>query len=152
MTTPTASSQASAPSRTLQEGLFRTGADGHPHLVGSRCATCGRVDFPRRRFCARCAVPVGEAIELAGGGVVTAWSVIDRKSKLAIIDVPYIQAEVALPEGTRVFTVLRGCAPDAVRTGMAVECHVEAVARGEHGEDIVSYVFRPVANQAEVKT
>lgn len=149
-TAPAAPAQA-APPRALQEGLFRTGADGRAHLLGSRCPGCGRVDFPRRRYCARCAVPVGTEIEFAGTGVVSAWSVIDRKSKLVLIDIPYIQAEVALPEGAHVFTVLRGCAPDAVRSGMAVECHVEAVARGEDGADIMSYVFRP-AGQSRGET
>lgn len=140
--------EAPAGAVNMQEGLFRVDADGSARLLASRCPACQRIDFPRRRYCARCGEATPGELALDGEGKVVAYSVIDRRSKLVVIDTPYIQAEVAMPEGVHVFTVLRGAAPAEVRTGMEVRCHVESVSRDEQGRDVMTYVFRPIGAPA----
>lgn len=131
----------------LQQGLFEPDAAGHPRLLANRCPACNRAFFPRRSYCGQCGAPGLQDLPLAGRGQVHSFSLIDRKSKIAVIDAPYVQAEVRMPEGVHVFTVLDQCAAAEVRIGMDVEMYVgEVNAPGGEGKAL-AYKFRPVAAQ-----
>lgn len=128
----------------MQEGLFTIDAAGEYRLVASHCAACNLTFFPKRRFCGRCGSTAVTERLLSRSGTVHAFSVIDRKSKFAMIEPPYVQAEVTTPEGVSVFTVLDGCNPADVRIGMPVELYVGAIAGGDKGE-LTTYKYRPAA-------
>lgn len=129
----------------LQEGLFAQGSDGKYHLIASHCKACELTFFPRRKYCGKCGSSDMDEIGLSDCGKVHTFCLIDRKSKFAIIEPPYIQAEIEMPEGVHVFTVLDKCDPQTVTIGMAVQVYVEKVKQDEEGNDVVAYKFRPVA-------
>lgn len=127
----------------LQQGLFENDEGGTPRLLANRCPDCDRMFFPRRSFCGVCGSPKLHDVKLAGRGTVLCFSLIDRKPKLAVIDPPYVQAEVVMPEGVHVFTVLDQCAPPEVRIGMHVEMYVAEVNAPSGEGKALAYKFRP---------
>ena len=94
----------------ITEGVFRPDTlarvDGEACLVGSRCAHCGDVRFPRAVACPACHAPV-EALKPVilprTGHVVTATRV---ERAIAPFKPPYLLAYVQLPDGPRVFCQL----------------------------------------------
>lgn len=132
----------------LQKGLTEKDATGKDRLIASRCNTCDLVFFPQRKYCGKCGCSDQPTFLLEGTGTVYAFSLIDRKSQYTLIEPPYIQAEIAMPEGVHVFTVLDGCDLDTVTTGMAVETYVDTVSQDNEGNDVVAYKFKPV-NRAQ---
>ncbi|MES2261767.1 MAG: OB-fold domain-containing protein [Pseudomonadota bacterium] len=140
---PTPTSVAPAGPVALQEGLIAQDASGRECLLASRCPGCELVFFPKRKYCGKCGSAGQRELLLRGSGTVHAFSVIDRKSQFSIIEPPYVQAEVAMPEGVHIFTVLDQCAPQAVVTGMAVSAYVGKVGQDKDGRDVMAYKFRP---------
>lgn len=130
----------------LQKGLYAD-VDGAPRLIASRCDPCDRVFFPRRQYCGRCSSSAMRDLPLSARGTLHAWSLIDRKPKVAVIEPPYLQADVAMPEGVHVFTVLRGCEPTQVHIGMPVEIYVDTVPAPDGEGERSVYLFRPVAGE-----
>lgn len=128
--------------RPIVEGLFRVGEGGLPHLVGSRCRSCGYTAFPRRAICPSCLAQEMEEVALSRRGVVDTFTV----SRVAPpgFSAPYIQAFVLLPEGPRVFSVLEAREGE-VEMGTPVELVIGKVAVDPQGNDLISYKFRPVA-------
>lgn len=129
----------------LQEGLFARGSDGKYHLQATSCKSCKLTFFPKRKYCGRCGSSELDEIFLSDRGKVFTFSLIERKSMFVIFEPPYIQAEVELPEGAHVFTVLDKCDLTAVKIGMDVEVYVEKVKEDANGNDVVTYKFRPIA-------
>lgn len=130
----------------LQEGLYAA-IDGEPRLMANTCDACARVFFPRRQYCGRCSSPALRDHPLSRRGSLHAFSLIDRKPKLAVIEPPYVQAEVAMPEGVHVFTVLGGCDYAQLRIGMPLEMYLtEVPAPGGEGK-VEAYMFRLVAGE-----
>lgn len=132
----------------LQRGLFEFGADGLAHLLANRCNQCDLVFFPSRVFCGRCGSSALAGLNLSRVGKVYGFSFIDRKPTYAVIDAPYIQAEVTMPEGVRVFTVLDQCALSDVSVGMEVEMYVGEVSSPKGDGKVLAYKFRPAAVSA----
>ena len=129
----------------LQEGLFAMGGDGKYHLIASRCNSCKLTFFPKRKYCGKCGSSDVEVINLSDRGKVFSFTMVDRKSAYTIIEPPYMEAEVAMPEGVNIFTILDKCDPQAVNFGMEVEVYVDKVKQDEEGNDIIAYKFKPVA-------
>ncbi|MBI2290079.1 MAG: OB-fold domain-containing protein [Betaproteobacteria bacterium] len=84
-------------------------------------------------------------VHLSDRGTVFTFSLIGRKSRFSIIEPPYFQAEVELPEGIHVLTMLDQCAPESVRIGMPVEVYVDKVREHKDGNDVIAFKFKPVA-------
>ena len=57
----------------VAEGVFTWPRDD-PQLIGSRCADCGMVTFPRQDSCPRCASTTMEEMLLARRGTLWAWT------------------------------------------------------------------------------
>lgn len=135
----------------LQKGLFDTDANGVVHLLANRCERCVRVYFPRRAYCAQCSGSKLTDIRLSRQGRVCGFSLIGRKPAAAVIDPPYIQADVEMPEGVHVFTVLDQCAYAEVTIGMPVEVYVGEVNSPEGDGKALAYRFKPVAAAAQLE-
>ncbi len=60
---------------------------------------------------------------------------------------PYVTGKVDLPEKVRIFSVITGCEPNeaALHIGMDMEVVFEPLRKDEKGDDLISYKFRPVA-------
>lgn len=117
--------------------------DGVVRLLASRCNDCGGVFFPVRHFCGRCCSDDLAQITLSAAGQVNAYSLIDRKSALSLIEPPYMQASVRMAEGVNVYTILTGLEPDSVAIGQRVETALAQVGTNEQGAPLVAFVFRP---------
>ncbi len=133
------------------EGWFTTGAD--PALLGSRCAACGTVFFPRTAgFCRNPACPGEEfeEVELSRRG--TVWSYTDAQyqppAPYPAPDpfVPFALAAVELPEG---LVVLGQVAAGYGVADLHVGAEVELVVEPEHASDQLIYRWKPVTEMGE---
>ena len=129
----------------ITEGVFRPDTlarvDGKPHLVGSRCAHCGDLRFPRAVGCPVCHAPADAlkpAILPRSGHVVTATRV---ERAIAPFKPPYLLAYVQLPDGPRVFCQLvsQSMEPREV-IGKACQLVVDRLYQ-KSGQDVLGYKF-----------
>lgn len=125
----------------LQEGLFVV-ENGAAILLGNRCLTCGRVHFPKHAYCAKCGGDALETLKLSRSGKIGAFSYIDRQPADAFIRAPYMQAEIEMPEGVSVFTVIDAGSEDELAIGMTAEAAIETfdTPLGRRR----TFIFRPV--------
>jgi uncharacterized OB-fold protein len=107
-------------------------------LLVERCAACAADSFPPRGMCRACRSRDVSWAEVAGPGVVYSYTV-NHQRWLPDLEVPYavVLVEFADHPGVRVVGRLRGCVPDAVAIGMAVDVGFEA---GPGGFAIPSFV------------
>jgi hypothetical protein len=133
----------------LQAGLAAEDANGRRRLVASRCSACDKTFFPKRKFCGKCGSADGQQeVLLNGKGTLYAFSLIDRKSQYTMIEPPYVQAEIRMPEGVHVFTVMDNCDSKDLRTGMDAEVYWDVIGKDKEGNGIVAYKFKPCAANA----
>ena len=131
----------------LREGLFtsRISSDGRFHLVGTRCPSCGEVNFPRRKICPNCHRRDPEEIPLSRYGKIYSVTVVTQRPPIYYKGpVPYAMGFVELPEGVRVQALFTGCDPDSLEIGMNVELVIEKLFEDQEGHDVITYKFRPV--------
>lgn len=126
----------------LDERLFRLDGD-QPVLLGSTCAACGESFFPRRRLCAICASPT-RPVDLSPAGELYSYTYVHAPyfGRRRIDSGGYGVAQVDLPEGVRVQTVLTGD-PATWRIGMPVRISAEVVDERD-GDEIVIFRFSPL--------
>jgi uncharacterized OB-fold protein len=134
------------------EGWFTT--DAEPHLVGTRCTSCGTVSFPRASGMCRnpeCRGRELEDVALARSG--TVWSYTDAQYQPpppyippAGEHEPFALAAVELAEEQIVILgqVARGYGVDDLSVGAAVELVVEPLYELDGVEHLI-YRWKPVA-------
>jgi uncharacterized OB-fold protein len=112
-----------------------------PQLLGTHCAACGAVTFPRREFCAACGERDGLATRgLSSAGTVHCFTVVRQAPPGRAV--PYVLAYVDLPrDQVRVLAQL-DVAPERARIGLAVKTEFRTV-RIDDGHPVVGYVFVP---------
>ena len=132
------------------EGWFTSGAD--PELLGSRCALCATVFFPRLDgFCRNpaCSGEEFETVPLSRRG--TVWSYTDAQYQPPPPYIPrsesyepFAIAAVELPEGLVVLgQVADGYGVTDLRVGAEVELVVEPLYSDETGERTI-WRWKPV--------
>ena len=137
------------------EGWFTTGAE--PALLGSRCATCSTVFFPRLDgFCRNpaCAGEEFETVELSRRG--TVWSYTDAQYQPPPPYIPrgetyepFALAAVELAEGLVVLgQVAAGYGVRDLRVGSEVELVVETLYDDEGGPRSI-WRWKPVVELGE---
>lgn len=131
----------------IEEGFFRIPDDPAepPHLLGSRCPSCEEVFFPRRLVCARCLHEGTEDVELSTRGRIHTWTYchVPLFGKTDTSSGGYGVAQVDLPEGPRVQSILQG-GPGDFAIGQEVEIDLEVLRTEANGDEVVIYRFRPV--------
>jgi hypothetical protein len=135
------------------EGWFTT--DAEPHLLGTRCTSCGTVSFPQASgFCRNpeCRGRAFDAVELARVG--TVWSYTDAQYQPPP---PYIPAaepyepfalaavELAAEQVVILGQVAKGYGVEDLRVGAAVELVVEPLYELDGVEHLI-YRWKPVAS------
>lgn len=128
------------------------------NLIGTRCGSCGTVDFPPRAVCPKCgrkSVGRMERIPLSGRGTVVSYTVVHQPAPGFELLKPYVLAIVELRDGARLTTQLIDCDPGEVAVGMPVEAAFRKL--GEEGESGIihyGYKFRPTlpGSRAEART
>jgi uncharacterized OB-fold protein len=127
--------------RELVPGVL-AGTTDAPQLIGSECARCGTVAFPRQPSCPRCTSEEVRERLLGRRGTLWTWTVQCFEPKSP----PYTGAEpfapygvgyVELPGEVRVEARLTESDPARLRIGMEMELTVIALGSG------VTYAFRP---------
>jgi|SRR6266508_3068193 len=133
----------------VAEGLF-TGPPEAPRLIGSECAACGAVTFPRQRSCPRCtSLDVRDRL-LAREGTLWSWTIqcFPPKSPPYAVAAgedfePYGVGYVELPGEVRVEARLTVADPERLRIGMPMELTL-IPAPGREASGVVTYAFRPL--------
>jgi uncharacterized OB-fold protein len=131
----------------VADGLI-TGTVEEPELIGSECADCGTVTFPRQDSCPRCTSQNTAERRLARRGTLWTWTVQCFPPKSPPYAVPpgedfepYGVGYVELPGEVRVETLLTERDPERLRIGMPMELTlIQAPGRA----DAVTYAFRPI--------
>jgi len=112
--------------RPVADGLF-TMNGGLPRLIGSRCAECGTVAFPKQASCPRCTSLEVEERLLGRRGTLWSWTIqcFPPKSPPYGGDPdafePYGVGYVELPGEVRVEARLTEADPRRLRIGMPME-------------------------------
>jgi uncharacterized OB-fold protein len=134
----------------VADGLFTDGAGG-PRLIGSRCAQCGVVAFPRQASCPKCtSLEVHEHL-LQRRGTLWSWTIqcfAPKSPPYAVTDPdafrPYGVGYIELHDELRVEARLTECDPERLWIGMPMELTLVPAPGGE-ASGVVTYAFAPVA-------
>lgn len=136
----------------VTEGVFTWPSD-EPHLLGSRCVSCGNHMFPRQSGCPKCTGETTEDVELGTRGTLWTWTVQgfppkappyvgdDNPKTFTSFGVGYIE----LPGEVKVEARLTEADPEKLKIGMAMEMVIIPLATDEMGNEIVTFAFAPVA-------
>lgn len=134
------------------EGWFTTGAE--PHLLGTRCTSCGSVFFPRARgFCRNpeCGGRAFDDVELSRNGKV--WSYTDAQYQPpppyippGEVHEPFALAAVELADEQMVILgqVAKGFGVEDLSVGSAVVLVVEPLYEVDGVEHLI-YRWKPVS-------
>ena len=140
----------------IAEGLVAlpSSASEKPHLMGSKCRSCGEAFFPSRLCCRRCSSEEMTPILLSRVGTLFSFTMIRVKPPHFIGDVPYLFGVVELPEGERIKTLLTGCDQSELKIGMEMELVIERVGRLkaplgklEAGAEVSGWKFKPLRKE-----
>jgi uncharacterized protein len=123
-----------------------------PHLVASKCGSCGAMFFDiKRTACSKCGTAGNfSQVPLSNKGTVWVFSVIHQS--FPGIKTPYVTAVVDLPEGVSVKSNLIDVDPEELEKnpqkgfGMPVELVVNQVATDRQGNPVMAFQFRPSKN------
>ena len=114
-----------------------------PALMGSRCPQCGEHFYPPRYVCLNCYHEGLEEVALSTRGELYSFTIARVALPGTLMTPPYVIAQVRLPEGVSVATVLTDVDPEAVRIGMPLELVVEKASVDSEGNDVMTFKFRP---------
>jgi len=123
-----------------------------PHLVGSKCGTCGAEFIDTTRIaCSKCGATEGfKPLQLSDKGKVYVFSVVHQS--FPGIKTPYITAIVDLPEGVSVRSNLIDIDPEDAQKNpqkmfnMPVEMVTNVVSKDREGHEVVAFAFKPSRN------
>jgi uncharacterized protein len=112
-------------------------------LEASRCAQCGKINFPPRMVCDGCKSRDFETIQLSSNGRVVTFSEVHVGPDQFQDDIPYVVAVVELDEGVRLTCQVVDCSPDEVQIGTRVQLVFRKIqAEGANG--VISYGYKAV--------
>ena len=133
--------------RVIEEGLFVLDQNGKgPRLIGSKCAECGDVVFPRRILCSVCdsQEPMKEVF-IGERGILHTYT-ITRMDFLGI-KAPYIMGVVKLPEADDLYAIvmIEDCAVDEAKIDMPLSLTIGEIRTDAFtGKKIIAHKYRPV--------
>jgi uncharacterized protein len=110
-------------------------------LRGSRCSLCAHVAYPMRPYCPRCRRDDAafDEVELSPRGEIHTFTVVHQAPPG--VPVPYVLAQVLLPEGCRVMA--QCVAPDGHEFRIGDRVELEPVPfSSPQGPDVLGYRFR----------
>ena len=138
---------------TAERPLPHPDAMTEPYWAGARarrllipcCNACGKHHFYPRSLCPHCGSPRLEWKQVSGAGTLYSYTIVNRAPSPAFApEVPYVVGIVELAEGPHLMSNIVGCAPAAVRIGMALDVEFRDI-----GENSVLPVFAPAAPDKE---
>lgn len=127
----------------INDKFFSETPDG-PVLIGSKCRSCGKIQFPQNKVCDQCfSRSEMDLIPLSKEGKLFTYTVLDKTARSRV---PYAFGFVDLPkEKLRFFTVLSECEPfdTTLKIGMDLEVVFEPILTEKDGTVKMGYKFRP---------
>ena len=109
---------------TAENAVFEERVAGEPtRLAGSRCTTCGRVQFPRIGHCPACTVPT-EDLSMSGPARLVFATQVEAQPPDSLVEAPYAVGVAEFAEGLRIIGLLEDPAASV-------------------GEMVVPVVYRP---------
>jgi uncharacterized OB-fold protein len=127
------------------------GTSEEPRLIGSVCAHCGTVTFPRQRSCPRCTSEDVQVRELATRGELWSWTIQCFAPKAppylpgGVEEFePYGVGYIELAGEVRVEARLTESDPDRLRIGMPMDLTLIPVPGAP---DKLTFAFRPVCEE-----
>jgi len=117
------------------------------NLFGTKCGSCGTVDFPPRTICPKCGrQSLGRMarMKMAGKGTLVSYTVIHDAPAAFELLKPYVLGIIELDEGARLTSQIIDVDPAAVKIGMRVESTFRKLGQeSEAGIIHYGYKFRP---------
>jgi len=128
--------------RVVREGLFDWPSE-HPALIGARCKKCKEIFFPKRFICPICfREDTLDNIPLSHKGNLYTFCILERGPMG--FDPPYAVGYIDLPEGVRIYSILKEADMKELEIGMEMELVIEPIRKTSDGEEIIGYKFKPV--------
>ena len=128
-----------------------TWPDDRPHLIGSRCGSCGAATFPKQPRCPRCGRPEMADLELPRRGTLVTWTTREFAPVLPYAGdetgksfTPFGVGLVQLGDVVRVESRLTERDPAKLQFGMEVELRVVPFYVDAQGDEVVTFAFAPV--------
>ena len=133
--------------RPVHDGLFGEDDQGTAFLLGGRCATCERVQFPMAPTCPACGADTIAEIHLSDHGTLWGWTAVTAPPPGYLGEVPFGFGVVELPEGLRVIALLTESEPSRLSFGMAVQLTIVDLGPDREpdsdGAVLTTYAFAP---------
>jgi uncharacterized OB-fold protein len=140
----------SAPQRVhAVDGLFSE-TPGGVRLCGSKCGGCGAAYFPKDVVCHNpdCDTPDLADVSFGPNGVVWSYAIQNYQPPPPVVTAepyaPYAMGVVDLDDGLRVMGRIDVDDPMAVEVGAKVELVAGVIGADGDGNEIVTWMFRPV--------
>jgi len=131
------------------DGLLSETSDG-PRLLGSKCGGCGASYFPRDSVChnPECSDPAMEDTSFGPRGRIWSCAVQNYAPPPPVVTEepyePYAVGVIDLDDGLRVIGRIDIDDPMNVKVGGNAELVVGKIGADDEGNDIVTWMFRPV--------
>ena len=144
MSQETTTEAGAAPGRVAMRGAHLRLTPGEtPALEGSRCSNCGDTFYPPRHICLGCYHEGLDRVPLSSRGKLWTFTIARMTLPGSLVSAPYVIAQVELPEGVMIPTVLTDVDPESVRIGMNLELVVEKATMDAQGNEVMTFKFRP---------
>lgn len=124
----------------IRNDIFTRGENGMT-LLAHKCRSCGKVYFPKMRFCANCFSDELEEIPLSRKGKLYTYTINHMSS--SHFEPPYANGLVDTAEGARIFAPLAMVKDKPFKIGMDMELEIVPLWR-EGEKEIIGYKFSPV--------
>lgn len=133
--------------KPVHEGLFASDERGDPHLVGGRCGSCGRLQFPTASTCPRCGSSDVDRVPLSRDGTLWGWTAVTAPPPGYLGEVPFGFGVVELADGLRVITRIEEPDPTRLEFGMPMRLTLVELGADDDGDTVTTYSFAPVASE-----
>lgn len=126
----------------LKEGLLSTVDDPHAaRLLGGRCPSCMRFNFPAQALCPYCASDGCETVPLGERGVVEVCTTVTNRPPGYEGSMPFGFGVVELPEGIRIIS--RIAHPASAAPGAPAHLALDTLCTDAEGREVITYAFTP---------
>lgn len=131
------------------EGLFvePTLTSKEPHLIASKCQTCGEVVFPKQDVCPNCCNEMIGELLIGPKGNLYSFTNINFPGPESYGyrgPVPYGVGLIELPEGVRVIAPLSEHDPEKLSRGMSMKLVIELLFNDDEGNEVIGFRFKPM--------
>ena len=127
----------------VRDGLFGEDVHGTAFLVGGRCRTCGRLEFPLQSTCPACGGGEIDEMHLSGPGTLWGWTAVTAPPPGYVGETPFGFGVVELLEGLRVISRIEETDPGRLEFGMPVTLVLVELGVDDAGEMLTTYSFAP---------